>query len=313
MVKLDPRAFENITRALAEDPSLGAMLPGGSPEVFFASVELVDDGDGDDGPGPGTNGMGDTGEKNGETLIPQTTFVNFPTAPPPPAVPVPVPVPQPVEAPEDVVVMDDRTIVLAPGDDLRDAPVQGGAIGALAVAGPLVQIAIRILRGMMGGATRITATHWNRLPSWAKTALIAVGIGIGTDLALDVPGIPGDSAILGLGGGDDGQHLPTHVIDGHLGAHIIGGWVANGIQFYRLSDGKLAVQNKLGRWKVWKPKKPIVLYASGATDLKTLLRADAVLNRQAKKIAAMLNRRAPRTRRAPAAPPISSIVVAHPS
>jgi len=77
-------------------------------------------------------------------------------------------------------------------------------------------------------------------------------------------------------------------------AHVVGSWVANGVTFYRLADGKLAVQNKRGRWKVWKPKKPIVLYADGASSLKMMLRADRALNKQAKKIAAMLNRRAPR-------------------
>ena len=80
---------------------------------------------------------------------------------------------------------------------------------------------------------------------------------------------------------------------------VVGSWVANGVTFYRLADGKLAVQNKKGRWKVWKPKKPIVLYADGASNLKTMLRADRALNKQAKKIAAMLNRRAPRRKSAP--------------
>ena len=81
--------------------------------------------------------------------------------------------------------------------------------------------------------------------------------------------------------------------------HIVSSWVANGVTFYRLFDGKLAVMNKKGRWKVWRPKKPIVIMPTGAVSLKVLLRADAVLNRQSKKIAAMLNRRAPR-RKSPA-------------
>lgn len=75
---------------------------------------------------------------------------------------------------------------------------------------------------------------------------------------------------------------------------VVGSWVANGVRFYRLADGKLAVQNKKGRWKVWRPRKPIVLYADGASSLKTMLRADKALTKQAKKIASMLNRRAPR-------------------
>lgn len=70
------------------------------------------------------------------------------------------------------------------------------------------------------------------------------------------------------------------------------GWIANGVVFYRiLESGRLAVQNKKGRWRVWKPRRPIVLYADGARDLKTMLRADKALNKQSKKIASMLNRR----------------------
>ena len=85
---------------------------------------------------------------------------------------------------------------------------------------------------------------------------------------------------------------------------VVGSWTANGVTFYRLADGRLAVQNKRGRWKVWRPKKPIVLYASGAKDLNTMLRADRALNTQAKKIAAVLNRRAkPRQRAIKAAAP----------
>lgn len=186
------------------------------------------------------------------------------------------------------------------GDDIRDFeddPQDGsaGTPGLAAVsANPLVGIALRLLRALMGTATRVTAQHWSRLPGWAQSLLAGLGMGVGFDLALDLPGIPGESGILGMGGagGADLAHMPQHLVDGHLGAHIIGSWVANGVTFYRLSDGKLAVQNKLGRWKVWRPKKPIVIMPGGANNLRTLLRADAVLNRQSKKIAAMLNRRA---------------------
>jgi len=192
------------------------------------------------------------------------------------------------------------TLTMAPGDDLRDfvGPTDtGGQPQPVAQAGPVVAIALRLLRALMGTATRVTAQHWGRLPGWAQSLLSGVGIGVGFDLALDIPGVPGESGILGNvpglgGGGGELAHMPSHLVDGHLGAHIIGSWVANGVTFYRLSDGKLAVQNKLGRWKVWRPKKPIVIMPGGANNLRTLLRADAVLNRQSKKIASMLNRRA---------------------
>jgi len=177
--------------------------------------------------------------------------------------------------------------------------------GAVAAVG-LVPLAFQVLKVLMGSAVRITARHWSALPGWARTALVGVGLGVGAEAILT-----GDIPLITLPGqGDGGDGLPALIgpvlgadldVPGvHLGAHVVGSWIANGVTFYRLSDGKLAVQNKKGRWKVWRPKKPIVLMPSGANDLRTLLRADAVLNRQSKRIAQMLNRRAgARTRKAP--------------
>lgn len=181
------------------------------------------------------------------------------------------------------------------GADIGTAGLVGLGAAALALRGALV-----LLRRLMGTATTVTRAHWDALPGWARTALATIGIAVAVDMSLDVPGIPGESAILDvLGGGGDLSHETPHMVDGHLGAHIVGGWTANGVRFYRLSDGKLAVQNKRGRWKVWRPKKPVVLMPGGATNLRTLLKADKILNAQAKKIASMLNRRAPRSRKSP--------------
>jgi len=147
---------------------------------------------------------------------------------------------------------------------------------------------------------------WNNLPLVLRNLLTSLGILEGAEFILDVAGyeielglpleglgtlvptIPGLPPALGGGGGG-----------GLSGPGVLGSWVANGITFYRLSDGRLAVQNKHGKWKTWRPKRPIVLYAGGAADLKTLLRADGVLNTQAKRIRKYLDRRAPRPRRAP--------------
>jgi len=196
------------------------------------------------------------------------------------------------------------------GDDLRDVAVGGvlasplpqvsGVIALGVLLARLGPVAGAAIRRFVGAFARGTVVRWDQLPNWAKVILTGVGLA-GTDIALDIPGIPGDSLILDIfGGNGSGGHPGEHLAEGHVGPHVVGSWVANGVKFYRLSDGKLAVQNKLGRWKVWKPKKPIVLFADGAGSLKTMLRADAALNKQAKKIAAMLNRRAPRKSRAAA-------------
>ena len=202
------------------------------------------------------------------------------------------------------------------GDDTRDyAPVSvldeesmvngQGAIGA-ASAGVGVSVAGRALRLIMGGGGgRLTAAIWNSLPSLVRTALTQIGIGVGALIAFsgDIPFIElpgqGDKTLVPFDASQEGvdiQILPTQQ-NPLAQVQVVGSWVANGVTFYRLADGKLAVQNKRGRWKVWRPKKPIVLYSDGASNLKTMLRADKALNKQAKKIAAMLNRRAPRTRK----------------
>lgn len=193
-------------------------------------------------------------------------------------------------------------LLTEPGRDLRDdpgfSPGPSGGLPAIIGITALVRLlapslatrALPVIRQSAPGAT----IFWSRLPSWLQTALVSVGATLGLDLLMDLPDvfevIPG-GVIGGFGGGngEHGVHLPHD-----LSAHIVGTWVANEVVFYRLSDGRLAVQNKKGRWKVWRPKRPIVIMPTGAVDLRTMLRADAVLNKQAKRLAAMLNRRAPR-------------------
>ena len=182
-------------------------------------------------------------------------------------------------------------------DDLGNNGTAGVPIGAAVVVAasrllPLVPLATRPalitwLRGALG-----TTLAWGSLPGWVRGVLTVAGwsgAAIAVDALIDLPG-----GLDIIGNGDSG-----HVMHG---AEVVGSWVSNNVTFYRLKDGKLAVQKKNGTWKVWRPKKPIVLYADGAKDLKTMLRADKALNKQAKALAAMLNRRSPRPRKTPSAP-----------
>lgn len=197
-------------------------------------------------------------------------------------------------------------VVSEEGVDVRDLTGGGqvylngdpvpGAVGVGAVIAVSTLIArfgqIAIIGTVLAYLSRLavgTRLAWASLPNWVRAALASVGIVAGTEILIDT-GLPGPGGIIPLpGGGGPMDQIP---LQGAIGCTVVGSWVANGVTFYRLSDGRLAVQNKHGRWKVWRPKKPIVLMPGGAGDLRTLLRADAVLNRQAKKIAAMLNRRA---------------------
>jgi len=206
--------------------------------------------------------------------------------------PEPEPEPEPVFIPEVEPVVQEGIPV---GADLRDftgsngvAPPASPAVGVIMLSRllPLVPVAGRA--GVLGWAAgRIgTTIGWSSLPGWLRTVLSVAGF---TGFALLVDGVTDVEQLPNLPGFGGGT--TSHV---QHGAAVVGSWVANGVTFYRLADGKLAVQNKKGRWKVWRPKKPIVLYSSGAINVKTLIKADKVLAKQAKAIASMLNRRAPR-------------------
>lgn len=77
---------------------------------------------------------------------------------------------------------------------------------------------------------------------------------------------------------------------GTVPAGFMRAWVANGIQFYRNASGMLGVLNKRGRWKQWRPRHPIVIYSNGAHSIKSMLRAEKAMKKQAKEIETMLKR-----------------------
>lgn len=201
-----------------------------------------------------------------------------------------------------------------PGADLRDIEQRPTLVGGGIVVRSASALATRMgvnlptatgIFALVPAGTRASlGSIWAMMPSWIKTALGFLGITVAADIVIDrllgSPDMPGGFGV----NGDHGVHLPHDI-----SAHIVGSWVANEVTFYRLSDGRIAVQNKKGRWKVWRPKKPIVLMPTGAVDLRTLLRADAVLNKQAKRLAAMLNRRAPRQRRSKVPTVSDSVIV----
>ena len=188
------------------------------------------------------------------------------------------------------IVTDEFGLPAPIGDPLTPA-----VIGATALAARLPNLVrptfLTWAASMIAGARIAFAS----LPSWLRAALTAIGltgVTIAIDESLEAGGLP---SLPGSFIGGDGPQVDIQIGSNPLQAvQVVGTWMANGVKFYRLADGKLAVQNKKGRWKVWRPKRPIVLYADGASSLKTMLRADKALNKQAKKIAAMLNRRAPR-------------------
>lgn len=179
------------------------------------------------------------------------------------------------------------TMQIEPSIDYSDG-IAPASILSPTIAGTAIALAIRFLRAAMGTATRVTQQHWDTLPGWARTALIAAGITVGTDMA-----ISGDVPFIDVPG-FDGSRVPSGI---GMGNPIVRSWTANGRPFYMHADGRVAVQRKNGTWKIFRYKKPIVLYPSGAGDLSTLLRADSAVDKQLKKLNKAINRRAPRRRR----------------
>jgi len=228
-------------------------------------------------------------------------------------------------APQPLIpsIQEPVTTMLTEGMDLRDVnlfnanvaldpSIEGDGSGGTGEFNPgLFATALLLLKGFMRSPGAVTSAAWNLLPTWAKAVLIQGGIGIGSFLAIDAFG-GGDEEVTPFGPAL-GPALPpalagpgVHVdaFGTHLPSAVIGSWNTNkanpamGQTFYRLMDGKLATMRKSGKWRIWKPKKPVVLYAGGVKNIKTLLKADKILTQEAKKLRAYLDRRAPRPRKA---------------
>lgn len=182
------------------------------------------------------------------------------------------------------------------GDIAMPVPLGPGvavSLARLTGAGFTATQATRILRALPSGPGRavMTPALWNRLPSWVKASLGVLGIGLGSSFVVEGAEIAGE--IVGITGGGGELALGDVVQPGQ----IVRSWTANGVPMVRLSDGRMGARKKTGQWKFWRPKRPIVLYAGGASDAKTFLKADKALNRQAKRLRSALDRRAPKPRR----------------
>ena len=188
------------------------------------------------------------------------------------------------------------------GEHLLPAAVAPVVITAAALGarfGPVIARAVVGVLRNFGVRTRIA---WNSLPGWVKAILITLGISEGADLLFDEG--PGDVGLLpspipGVGEGlvpdffpffGGGVEQGTILQIGAKTYMVVKSWRANGVLFARFTDGSQAAQDKDGVWKRWVPKKPIVLFSDGASDLKTAIKASKALGRQAKGLAKMMRR-----------------------
>lgn len=163
-------------------------------------------------------------------------------------------------------------------------PMMPGEHTQLASGFPAVAGLFIVIRGIIPNLARGVRIPWGSLPGWLRTILIALGFAEGVDIIWDLAsgGTP-DLPFIGGGSADP----TTQMVE----AMTVSTWEANGVTFHRLSDGRLATRNKNGVWKIWRPKKPIVIFATGVANLPDLLRADRAIDKQAKKIAKTLRNR----------------------
>lgn len=180
-------------------------------------------------------------------------------------------------------------------DDLDFDPMPTGG-GQVPISGMFAGVAVLALLRSAGIAiSRGAVVRWSSLPSWVRTGLLALGVVEGADILIDTG--EGDSGLLPvpiMGGGPIALGDPTAAM---VNAMTVSTWRAGSVTFHRLSDGRLAVQNKHGVWKIWRPKKPVVLFSTGNKDLQSILRADAIIQKEAKKLARLLRNRGHSVRR----------------
>jgi|TARA_Y100000310_G_scaffold337751_1_gene425652 hypothetical protein len=187
-------------------------------------------------------------------------------------------------------------------DDTLVAQTAGGAGVALVSAGSLLGTQAlapyrgRILQLFTGwGLLRGARVAWSRLPGWFQTVLVALGVEQGVDLLIDVD-LPSVGDVFELGGGLDAGDT---VEIGRNTYTVASSWTANSVKFYRFNDGNLGVQNKHGVWKVWRPPKMVSLRTTGTPELGDLIKADKIVDKNAKKVARMLRGRGFQVRKTP--------------
>lgn len=211
--------------------------------------------------------------------------------------------------PDDPSNRDQRLSVRPPEDSPWGMPptqVIAAAVGIAALLARFGMVIVRPLIIMLRGAGIPIGQRvgWSTIPIVGRQILLSLGIIEGTDLIFDTDGQGDDAGVIPLpffgGGSKKGQTPPapegSDAMTMLVRALYAGGWYAHDVAFFRLTDGRLAVRNNKGVWKIWRPKKPIVIMPTGQSNMRDILRAERVLDRQADKMAKMLRSRGKQVR-----------------
>lgn len=172
--------------------------------------------------------------------------------------------------------------------------VVGSAALAARLGGSLGQRLLQWLIGTASGAR----LAWGSLPSWLRSAMALIGLS-GATIAIDTA-TEGPIQLPSFGGGGGQGQIDIRVGRTYDGKIITNTWSANGIQFWATGSGRDLMHHVLkldGSIKSWKPQRPVVLMPGGAKNIRDLLRADDIVDRQLKKVAKAIRRRNPTPRR----------------
>lgn len=165
--------------------------------------------------------------------------------------------------------------------------VIAGAVSLFAVlmklGGPAATAFMALLRGVVGGLMKGAKVPWNMLPGPAQAILTGLGVVWGTDLLIDMG--EGDIGLIQWPGTSD---APTPMLPGLV---VVKRWrnAISGTWFVKFTDGRMGAQKKDGTWTIWRQPRPISV--TPKSRLSTMLRADSMIDRMARKTAKMLRRR----------------------
>jgi len=211
-------------------------------------------------------------------------------------------------------------------------------IGFLAVASIAARLAPYVLRA--GALVTIPVHYYRALPPPLRNAIVAAITGTGefatneweTEIGnlfaagdenatvVEITGTPDQLAQLTQGGGGS-MGLTVVPGLGNLppGVWIVKSWRApgpitniDGVLFHKFSNGLIAVQKKDGTWKIYRPRKPIVLYAGVGNNRRSIMRAAHIVRAEVKQWKAMEKFFGMQRRRAlPAPKRAKTVIVEH--
>ena len=207
---------------------------------------------------------------------------NVPIGRPPPEGGGPTTNPPPVEDDDDMedFVMNGHEEFPRPdGGPIADPVGLPAVIAVSSMSVALRPIVANWLRS--GGFSLGQRISWANLPTALKGLLTGLGIERAVDILWDWDGEGSDSGLIPFNIFGSGSDDPTTAM---VEAMTVSTWEANGQTFHRLSDGRQAVRKKSGVWTIWRPKKPTVLFSTGAADIKDLLKAEKIITKQLKSL-----------------------------